>query len=201
MEDYKTGDNYEAGLWSRRNIEAFLRDGNSINKLPIPAQQSVDRDTIINVLLSIGNMSEGIIADAIIGAIGAQQSPDYAAIRKWYVNLTNSDNVQDGINVNGKHCTDAMLDDLERILEQQSPVVAAPDVLDMTFYGNETLGSAVKMVDQSPRITEQDARDIVDHYRGHAYENGFLSETAFKWLEAGGRALLEKLNKPESVGG
>jgi len=38
----------------------------------IPARK-VDRQTVIDVLLSVGNMSEGVIADAIIGAIRSQQ--------------------------------------------------------------------------------------------------------------------------------
>lgn len=60
------GDCYEAGLWDMRNVEAMVRDGNVVNS------KNIDREAIIGILLSAGNMSEGVIADAIIAAIGVQ---------------------------------------------------------------------------------------------------------------------------------
>lgn len=79
---------------------------------------------------------------------------------------------------------------------QQSPAVAVRDVLDMTFYGNETLSGAVKMVDPSPRITEQDAREIARS----AVVNFMTTkvDNSKDWFNSVGRALLNKLNGDES---
>lgn len=162
--------------------------------------------------------SENARLRAEIDAANAQQVPDAIKLLQR-VAASTSDSIaaqqsqaatSDKVLFNGSHGHAGYV-----IEEQQSPAVAVPvgytavNTSDLrwllgdfgTFNCHLNLNSWRKKLRdsilpsaESPRITEQDARDIVDHYRGHAYENGFLSETAFKWLEAGGRALLNKLN-------
>lgn len=88
---------------------------------------------------------------------------------------------------------------------QQSPAVAVQicdecDISECRHVKNQTLQI---IANQSPRITEQDAREIVQSFEDFSEEG----ESAYKdsrwsyYIETHGRALLEKLNKPDSVGG
>lgn len=51
----------------------------------------------------------------------------------------------------------------------QSPENSAPDVLDITFYGNETLGEAINSANTSRRVTDSihvaDDNDVCDRFR------------------------------------
>ena len=175
--------------------------------------------------------------DRLNAELKAQQSPACCAeLRKWYVKLTNADNVQDGINVNGKHCTDEMMDEFERILERQSPAVAAPDnkfgdnllwflrefanadddqleYAELEIHGESESGvectctatvqeickaaaDVIESLNQSPRITEQDAREIATQffYWWHNQPGTNTMQGFGDWLEFEGRALLDKLN-------
>lgn len=88
------GDCYEAGLWSMSNVDAMVRDGNVVNS----NIRKIDREAIIGILLSAGNMSEGVIADAIIAAIGSRpllQTSDTQSlidrVRKWGIENTGNE--------------------------------------------------------------------------------------------------------------
>ncbi len=143
---------------------------------PIPAQQSVDRDTIINVLLSIGNMSEGIIADAIISAIGAQQSPAVA--------------VPDNFNGDDRK----LIECATALLELDAKGVLVPHGIG--GHARTIIESFVSRASNpSPRITEQDAREIISSYAGVPHHI-----TIDDWVHEEGLALLNKLNNP-GVGG
>ena len=155
---------------------------------------------------------QNVIAE--LDGLKAQQSPDFAALRKLYVNLTNADNVQDGINVNGKHCTDEMMDEFERILERQSPAVAVPefngwycaqcqcgvDPSEVTYQETHTTCGRYITDDEPPtspqRVTEQDAREIAIQffYWWHNQPGTNTMQGFGDWLEFEGRALLSKLN-------
>lgn len=148
---------------------------------PIPAQKSVDRNTIINVLLSIGNMSEGIIADAIISAIGAQQSPAVA--------------VPDDL-VKLMRAASWELKGGSTVCHDSGSRARGDSLFAMATKINDYLASMA--THQSPRITEQDAREIIAHYIYDA-RHVVLDDSFFtQWLDSSGRALLEKLNKPEN---
>jgi len=69
-------------------------------------QYSFGRD--INAFALVAEVERAVLAKA------SQQV--HSKLYKWYVKLTNADSVQDGENVNGKHCTDEMLLELEYII-------------------------------------------------------------------------------------
>ena len=124
----------------------------------IDEKKSADRDTIINILVSSGNLSEGVTADLIIGAIGAQQSPAVA--------------VPDECCATGQSC-DYEICTLNG--EQQCK-----------YCGKEHPDMS------SPRITEQDAREIIVSF-SKFYDEDYPNDMFDDWIDDG-RALLNKLN-------
>lgn len=140
---------------------------------PIPVQQSVDRQAIIDVLVASGNLSEGVTADLIISAIGAKQSPAVA--------VTDSDD-----SVSSIACT------LHNYATQ------------LHYAGNEKLADQLEEIvlrlwkcKPSPRITEQDAREIILNF--YWYMEEFKNKhgrnpSVIEWWDEEGRALLDKLN-------
>lgn len=170
---------------------------------PIPAQQSVDRDTIINVLLSIGNMSEGIIADAIISAIGALQSPavavsDSPAVEKawsrFQAAINNDDNL---IPAEGSREQFYLwADEKGFCMDEIWSSVGEPfESKDTQLAWEIWQASRSFITTPSPRITEQDAREIISSYAGVPHHI-----TIDDWVHEEGLALLNKLNNP-GVGG
>lgn len=159
---------------------------------PIPAQQSVDRDTIINVLLSIGNMSEGIIADAIISAIGALQSPAVA--------VPDIDSIagilEKAVDLYSHKWSDEFCDVTIDIMKKGMGFIYPEGLIEFAKQiraGEFEPHQAIRF--QPPRITEQDAREIISSYAGVPHHI-----TIDDWVHEEGLALLNKLNNP-GVGG
>lgn len=145
---------------------------------PIPKQeQSISRQSIIDVLLSTAGLSEGITADAIIEAIGARQEAVVAVpecFMKLYHHAIGMRSGEDwNIGTQAAYHTNNLL-------------IALNNCEDFI-----QLGFAVP----SPRITEQDAREIISDYlefHGDGKSDSEIYKTC--WLKNNGRALLDKLN-------
>lgn len=136
--------------------------GGMLYAAPVPAQQLVSRQTIIDVLVASGNLSEGVTADAIINAIGAQQSPsvsDYEDVLTSYQKLVRELDVL--LNGDGAAKQASLCDVVGQVAQivrekgspllQQSPAVAVPELI------IEALRKAVYVVDS--RAGDVDTED------------------------------------------